>query len=227
MKPSDTRTGISTTGLGQRLDPPPDPWFLARVTTAAVSGGHNVYDLTEVWPDLTGYGYIDKPGGLVVTDAVAHTWDLNDALLAVGTNVLARFRAWNASGATYEIVTSGSGDTSFWAEITGSSGGAEPATTYSWKKKVLSASTHLFVDASPGVTGTNTLKRAPSVASAPPVIPTGHVVRVWPSPTDVGKFECGATGGRQAVTVVTAVACVGGELSVTTKTATAVDLTIA
>lgn len=102
--------------------------------------------------------------------------------------------------------TDTSSDNSFWAEITGNAGGAEPATTYSWKQKILSPSTHLFVDASPAVTGTNTLKRVPAVGGTPSIMPNGKIVRVWPSPTDTGNFEC--KGGVEDVT------CVGGELQV-------------
>jgi len=100
------------------------------------------------------------------------------------------------------------GTSGFWAEITGNAGGAEPATTYSWKRKVLDPGTHLYVDAAAPapLTGTNNLKRVPSAGGTPTVMPNGQVVRAWPSPTDPGKYEC---EGR-----VTDVTCVGGELLV-------------
>lgn len=109
MKPSATNFSTSTTGLGRRLDTPSDEWFMARVTAASTSGGHNIYSLTEIEPDTTGFGYRDKDGGLTLTGV----WELNDLSVAVGTRVMARFRAWNTTeGATYEIYSGSSSSTS-------------------------------------------------------------------------------------------------------------------
>lgn len=102
----------------------------------------------------------------------------------------------------------GAGD-GFWAEITGSSGGAEPGTLYSWKLKVLDPTTHLYVDAAGPITSTNTLKRAPS-ANTSEVIPNTHVAWCRPSPTAAGFYETGAPEGY-----VSDVTCNGsGELVV-------------
>lgn len=88
-------------------------------------------------------------------------------------------------------------DGSFWGAITGSNAAGEPATIYSWKKVVLDPTTKLYVDASPTVTGSLNLKRAPSnVVGVLPLIPTDQVVRIWPSPTVTGWFECPAHGGQ-------------------------------
>lgn len=107
------------------------------------------------------------------------------------------------------LLNAGSGSISsadpwIWMEITGNAGGAEPATTYSWKQKKLDNATDLFVDVSPPVTGTNTLKRAPSntpspVAGVLPVIPNGQVVLARPSPTDPAWYETLAPGGMQTI----------------------------
>lgn len=74
------------------------------------------------------------------------------------------------------------GDGSFWAEITGG-----PSTgAYSWKQIVLSAG--VYVDASPSVTGS--LNAYPTyVGGLAPFAQAGTQVRMWPSPTQSGKYE--------------------------------------
>jgi len=172
-----------------------------------------------------------RVGKVYITGSVECSLNVTDlghefaTLTASDTNLLSAASGparilWKESTATgvqraRVLLNAGSGgggtDSGFWAEITGSSGGAEPGTLYSWKRKLLDPTTHLYVDAaapSP-LTGTNNLKRAPS-ATTTAVIPNGHVVRAWPSPTDAGKYETGAPEGY-----VTDVTCVDGELVVT------------
>ncbi len=106
MKPSSTSAGIAKGGLGERLDLPRDPWFLARVDSVSTDGPQNLYDLVEVTPILSDYGSEDKAGGIEVSDAV----EINNAAIVEGVIVIARFRAWADAGPTYEFQT-GSGGT--------------------------------------------------------------------------------------------------------------------
>jgi hypothetical protein len=65
-----------------------------------------------------------------------------------------------------------------------------------------------------------------------PLIPTGQVVRAWASPTDPGKYECGAPGGLQTVDHTRYRYAWDPDTCVMTETATTIritgrDLTIA
>lgn len=105
MKPSSTSAGIAKGGLGERLDPAPDPWFTARVTAVSSSGTRPVHSLIEVWPDLRYGGYEDKPGG----QETAKAYEFNDSAVDVGTIVRARLRAVEETGDSYEFFATGDG----------------------------------------------------------------------------------------------------------------------
>ncbi len=94
----------------------------------------------------------------------------------------------------------GVADGGFWAMITGKDDADEPDCLYSWRQVELIDDE--WVQTTPEVTGTTNLKRAPS-NGIPPVIPSGQVVRAWPSPTQADRYECPAHGGLQTLSIYT------------------------
>jgi hypothetical protein len=185
------------------------PTNITDVTTLAQRVAKDFYDSQVAALDETYQGIVNR----AADGACDVLWCAREE--TVYTRVTRRPFEWGAShrqnGLAAIPIIANVADNSFWAEITGSSGGGEPATLYSWKRKILDDATDLFVDAAAPepLTGTNNLKRAPS-ATTTSIVPNGHVCRVWPSPTDPGFYETGAPEGY-----VTNVTCNDGELVVT------------
>ena len=191
-------------------------------------------ELTSAYDATTGYSWkalelnratpgFENPAAQL-TGQYAFTADDNQTL-ASGT------RVWLEPDpcATGHVIVSatdagGGGAAWFWAEITGGT----DAAGYSWKRKYLSAAATWSDATTPApLTGTSNAYRAPSALSTSiPAVPSGQVLLIRPSPTLDGSYEIGPWGGRQAVTVVTAVSCVDGEIVVTTATLTGRDLSL-
>lgn len=202
---------------GSSRSPAADPtWELwpARITGGDAAAG---YTAVEVYLTGTGKPPATNRVGTHVVGPANPAFPLDAALtLAAGDLVLVR-QGPGTAGLRHEILSRLSGTGRFWGEVTGGT----DAAGYSWKRKVQTAP-GVWADATTGdpLTGTNDARRAPSNVT-PPTIPVGQVVELTPSP--VGGYEVAAAGGVQTVvfeSVVTGVACVGGDLQVTTATLT-------
>lgn len=124
MKTAGYNLNVATTGVTKRLDILPDGWFNAVVTSMTIgSDGHHYYGLQETVGNNQGFGFVAKDDGL----SVGNAQELNDRNVAVGTNVFARFRGYNADGTeTYEFFA-GSGLAA--GSTSGSGGGPDNLTT--------------------------------------------------------------------------------------------------
>lgn len=162
--------------------------------------------LIPVGATRSGAGFEDRGGGI------------RTELRSVSRYELERWRP------TVEEFGAGAADF-FPAEITGNDGAAEPSTKYSWKKLQLDSGTHLYVDASPSVTGSNNLKRLKyNSLGTVPLFVNGQQLWIRESPTDPGFYECGPHGSRKAISYVQSVTCSGGVLSGVAKTLHGPDL---
>lgn len=152
--------------------PPPESWWAKLTDEDAGAWTH------EEWWESEPGTWEKKPLG------VTGTLDAYPVGGKTGTeDVIVRMWQSRSVPDVYEFDPGAdASDTSFWAEIT-----SGPSTNaYSWKQIVLSAG--VYVDASPPVTGS--ANAYPTyVATLAPFVQAGTQVRMWPSPTQSGKYE--------------------------------------
>ncbi len=149
---------------------------LVEITGGPTSGLHPAK--VVAWDDFAN-DYVDR--------GAVRFKETGGATLTTGTVCIGVFTGPTADGeygiyANLAGATDESFDESFWAEITsGPSTGA-----YSWKQIVLGSG--VYADASPAVTGSSNAYPT-YVSSLAPYVQPGTQVRMWPSPTQSGKYE--------------------------------------